>query len=119
MLLENSLEDMVSSLTPNFSKESIRLDSLPNKNRSSSRISGIKKGVLVDLSSPVSNRTQDSVVVSLNSSEGLKLCSRVQKSTTIVTKERAIANKRKREEESVYNTTLATVIKRFSFAKEM
>ena len=61
VLLENSFEDMVSSLTHNSietiptSIESIRPDSPPNKNRSSSRISGRKKGVPVNLSSPVSN----------------------------------------------------------------
>ena len=49
VLLENCFEDVVSSLTPNSietiptSKESIRLDSLPNKNRSSSGINGIKQ----------------------------------------------------------------------------
>ena len=63
VLLENSFEDMVLSLTPNSietiptSKESICSDSPPNKNRSSSRISGSKKGSPVNLSSPVSNRT--------------------------------------------------------------
>ena len=125
VLLENSFEDVVSSLTPNSletiptSKESICSDSPTNKNRSSSRISGRKKGSPVNLSSPVSNRTQDSAVVSLNSSEGLKSSSRVRKSTTMVSKERAIASKRKREEDSVYNTALAAAMKRFSVAKEM
>ena len=37
----------------------------------------------------------------------------------MVSKERDLANKRKSEEESVYNTALAAAIKRFSFAKEM
>ena len=37
----------------------------------------------------------------------------------MVCKDRDIANKRKREEESVYNTTLIAAINRFSFAKEM
>ena len=102
VLLENSFEDVVSSLTPNSletistSIESIRPDSPTNKKRSSSRISDRKKGVPVNLSS---SQTQDSAVVSLNSSEGLKSSSRVRKSTTMVSKERAIASKRKREEE--------------------
>ena len=39
----------------------------------------LKKGVPVNLSSPVFNRTQDSAVVSLNSSEGFKPCNRVRK----------------------------------------
>ena len=49
VLLENYFEDMVSSLTSNSietiptSKKSIRPNSSPNKNRSSSRISDIKK----------------------------------------------------------------------------
>ena len=37
----------------------------------------------------------------------------------MISKERAILNKRKREEESVYNTALTAAIKRFSFANEM
>ena len=37
----------------------------------------------------------------------------------MVSKERDIANKTKREEKSVYNTVLITVIKCFCFAKEM
>ena len=37
----------------------------------------------------------------------------------MISKERAILNKRKREEESVYNIALAAAIKRFSFANEM
>ena len=71
------------------------------------------------MSSPISNRTQDSAVVSLNSNEGLSSCSRVRRSTTMISKERAILNKRKREEESVYNIALTAAIKRFSFANEM
>ena len=49
MLLENSFEDMVSSLTPNSietiptSRESIRPDFPPIKNRSSSRIRALKR----------------------------------------------------------------------------
>ena len=73
----------------------------------------------VDFSSPVSDQTQNSAVVSLNSSEGLRSCNRVRKSTTMVCKDRDIANKRKGEEESVYNTTLIAAINRCSFAKEM
>jgi len=125
VLLDNSFEDVVSSLTPNSietistSKESVQPNTPPNKNRSSCRVSDKKKGAPVDLSSPISNRTQDSAVVSLISTEGLSSCSRVRRSTTMISKERAILNKRKREEESVYNIALTAAIRRFSFANEM
>ena len=64
----------------------------------------------VYLSSPVSGKDKDVAGVYINSSTVKSSCKRVRKPSSMLSKERAISNKRQREKDSIYNTTLSAAL---------
>ena len=82
------------------------------KNRASDKLRNRQvKGTVIDLSSPIFRETQESAVVSLISNE--RSCKNIRRSTSVISMERALNTKRKREEDEAYDTTLATALTRF------